>query len=53
MGNAPHMKGWHPILQYLCGLLTHKDRNYSGNYAHYAYCMRCGKLFGHPWGGHK
>lgn len=49
--NAPHFKEpWPKWLQYLCGLIPHKDRNYSDGCIHYAYCLRCGRLFGAPWG---
>ena len=50
MGNAPHMKPWPKVLQWVCGIFWHVDRNYSdGKTHHYAYCLRCGYLFGHPW----
>lgn len=52
MNNAPHMKPWPKVLQWLCGLIWHKDRNYADKKAHYAYCLRCGYLFGHPWKMH-
>lgn len=51
MGNAPHMKPWPRAAQFLCGrILGHQDRNYSDGNSHYAYCLHCGYLFGHPWG---
>ena len=53
MGNAPHMQPWPRWAQVLCArLLGHQDRNYSDGNRHYAYCLRCGYLFGNPWGGH-
>lgn len=51
MNNAPHMHHWPRPLQWLCGVFWHKDRNYSDGKKHYAYCLRCGYLFGNPWGG--
>lgn len=54
MANADHMVAWHPVAQFFCGrILGHQDRNYSDGERHYAYCLRCGYLFGNPWGGHK
>jgi hypothetical protein len=51
MGNAFHMKPWPRWAQVLCSrLLGHQDRNYSDGNLHYAYCLRCGYLFGNPWG---
>ena len=51
MGNAFHMKPWPRWAQALCSrLLGHQDRNYSDGNLHYAYCLRCGYLFGNPWG---
>lgn len=50
MGNAPHMKAWPRWAQVLCArLLGHQDRNHSDGKVWYAYCLRCGYLFGHPW----
>jgi hypothetical protein len=38
--------------QWLCGVLTnHDDVNYSDGKRHGAYCTRCGRHFGNPWGG--
>lgn len=52
MNTAPHMKAWPWVGRFLCArILGHKDRNYSDGQFHYAYCLRCGYLFGHPWGG--
>lgn len=33
----------------LCYLIGHADRNHADEDRHYAYCIRCGKVFGHPW----
>lgn len=52
MNTAPHMKVWPRWARFVCArILGHKDRNYSDGRLHYAYCIRCGYLFGHPWGG--
>jgi hypothetical protein len=51
VNSASHMKPWSRFGQLLCGrLLGHQDRNHSDGNTHYAYCLRCGYLFGHPWG---
>lgn len=50
MNTAPHMKAWPWLARLFCSrVLGHKDRNYAGVDLHYAYCLRCGYLFGHPW----
>lgn len=52
MSTAPHMKAWPWFARFLCArILGHKDRNFAGPQFHYAYCIRCGHLFGNPWGG--
>lgn len=33
----------------ICFFLGHEDRNHADEDCHYAYCIRCGKIFGHPW----
>lgn len=53
MGSAPHLGDavWSPGMQWFCGrVLGHKDRNHSDGKVWYAYCLRCGYLFGNPWG---
>ena len=45
------IKTRHPFLQWLCGVFVHKDRNSSDGKRHYAYCLRCGRLFGNVWNG--
>lgn len=52
MGNAPHMKASHWLLQWFCGVFWHQDRNYADRTRHYSYCIRCGYLFWHPWKTH-
>lgn len=49
---APHVATpWPRWLQWVCALLRgHQDRNYSDGRTHYAYCLRCGRLFGNRWG---
>lgn len=57
--NAPHLpadlfdyRPWPRVLQWLCGVFSGHDAvNYSDSSIHYAYCFRCGRLFGQPWGG--
>lgn len=39
--------------RFLCALIGHADRNYADEEMHYAYCIRCGKIFGHPWSSDK
>ena len=36
-------------MKVVCALIGHTDRNYADEDRHYAYCIRCGKIFGHPW----
>jgi hypothetical protein len=37
----------------LCALIGHVDRNHADEDQHYAYCIRCRKIFGHPWASDK
>ncbi len=49
--NAPHFGNpWPKFMQWVCGVFVHVDRHYSDGTEHYAYCLRCGKLFGGIWG---
>jgi hypothetical protein len=51
MMNAPHVKNpWPILMQWVCGVFCHVTRNYSDGVRHYAYCLRCGRLFGGVWG---
>lgn len=33
----------------MCFFIGHDDKNYADEDMHYAYCARCGKVFGRPW----
>lgn len=47
---APHVaRPWPRALRWACGVVGHVDRNASNEHGHYAYCTRCGRLFGNVW----
>ena len=47
---APHITGPRPrVARWACGAVGHRDRNASNDHGHYAFCVRCGALFGNVW----
>lgn len=49
--DAPHVRRpWPRWLQWICGLFGgHRECHHVGDQTHYAYCARCGRMFGWEW----
>jgi hypothetical protein len=50
MRQGARVSRWRIVLWWLCGVFTnHVDRNTAQDDAHWAYCLRCGRIFGNKW----